>query len=89
MLKSRYLFECQVFYMGYYERLRELREDHDFSQRDIAKKLEISQNQYWLYEKGYRDIPTDLLIKLAYLYQTSVDYILGISDIPQINQGKE
>ena len=66
--------------MGYYKRLRELREDHDFSQRYIAQMLGVTQNQYWLYEKGYRDIPTDLLIKLSEIYNTSVDYMLEISD---------
>lgn len=85
MLESRYLFRCQVINMGYYKRLRELREDHDLSQRDIAQKLGISQNQYWLYEKGYRDIPTDLLIMLSRLYDTSIDYMLELSDCPQIH----
>lgn len=80
MLKSRYSIKCQVDKMGYYKRLRELREDHDFSQRYIAQMLGVTQNQYWLYEKGYRDIPTDLLIKLSEIYNTSVDYMLEISD---------
>ncbi len=45
--------------MGYYKRLRELREDHDKSQRDIAALLDMPQSQYWRYEYGYRDIPSD------------------------------
>lgn len=70
--------------VAYYKRLRELREDHDLSQRDIAKMLEISQPQYCLYEKGFRDIPSDLLIRLAKLYNTSTDYIYELSDDPRL-----
>lgn len=67
--------------MGYYKRIRDLREDHDYTQRQIAEILSITQPQYFRYEQGYRDIPTDLLIKLADLYDTTTDYILGRSDI--------
>ena len=63
-----------------YKRIRELREDHDLTQRQIAKILRITQPQYYRYEQGYRDIPTDILIALADLYNTSVDYILGRTD---------
>lgn len=62
--------------MAYYKRLRELREDHDYSQKQIAEYLGMKQPQYFRYEQGYRDIPTDILIKLADLYHTSTDYIL-------------
>lgn len=62
--------------MAYYKRLRELREDHDYSQKQIADYLGMKQPQYFRYEQGYRDIPTDILIKLADLYNTSTDYIL-------------
>lgn len=62
--------------MGYYKRLKELREDHDFTQREIAKILNMKQPQYLRYEKGFRDIPSDILILLANLYKTSTDYIL-------------
>ena len=54
--------------LNYYRRLRELREDHDYSQADIGKRLGMSKQQYFLYEKGYRDIPTPVLIALADLY---------------------
>jgi len=67
--------------MGYYRRLRDLREDHDMTQRQVAEYLDVAQPQYFLYEKGYRDIPTDLLIKLADLYDTTTDYILGRTNI--------
>lgn len=68
--------------MAHYRRIRELREDHDLTQRQIAEKLKISQPQYCLYEQGYRDIPTDILIALAEMHQTSTDYILGLNDTP-------
>lgn len=63
--------------MAFYKRIRELREDHDYSQKQIAEYLGMKQPQYFRYEQGYRDIPTDILIKLADLYDTSIDYILG------------
>ena len=63
--------------MGFYKRIRDLREDKDLTQRQIAGMLGMPQPQYNRYEQGYRDIPTDILIKLADLYHTSTDYILG------------
>ena len=66
--------------MGYYKRVRELREDHDLTQRQVAAILGLTQPQYFRYEQGYRDLPTDILIKLADLYHTSTDYILGRSN---------
>ncbi|MBR4049940.1 MAG: helix-turn-helix transcriptional regulator [Clostridia bacterium] len=65
---------------NHYPRLRDLREDHDFSQSYVADYLNIKQPQYSRYERGLRDIPTDILIKLASLYNTSTDYILGLTD---------
>ena len=62
--------------MGYYYRLRELREDHDLTQRKLAAMLGLTQPQYFRYEQGYRDLPTDILISLADIYDTSTDYIL-------------
>lgn len=55
-------------------RIRELREDKDLLQKDIAKILNMSQRGYSHYENG-KNIPNDLLIKLAEFYQTSIDYI--------------
>lgn len=66
--------------MAYYPRLKDLREDKDCTQTDIAELLFITQQQYSLYERGYRDIPTSALIKLADFYNTSVDYISGRTD---------
>ncbi len=68
---------------NYYRRLRDLREDHDLFQKDVAEYLGIRTNQYMRYEKGYRDIPTDLLRRLAQLYNTSTDYILELTDDPR------
>ena len=62
--------------MGYYKRLRDLREDNDMTQQQVADYLRMKQPQYSRYEKGYRDIPSDVLIALADLYNTSTDYIL-------------
>lgn len=65
---------------NYYPRLRDLREDHDMSQQQVAEYLGMKQPQYNRYERGLRDIPTDVLIKLAKLYNTTTDYILGLTD---------
>ena len=63
-----------------YQRIRNLREDRDLFQKDIAELLQCTQVCYSYYEMGKRDIPTDVLIKLAAFYDTSVDYLLGITD---------
>ncbi|MBQ2817835.1 MAG: helix-turn-helix transcriptional regulator [Clostridia bacterium] len=60
-----------------YRRIRELREDSDLTQKQIAQMLNMSQTGYSKYETGENDIPTQVLIKLADFYKTSVDYILG------------
>ena len=67
-----------------YRRIKDLREDNDFTQTYVAKKLNCSQQAYSNYELGQRDIPTDILIKLSKFYNVSVDYILGITDRPEI-----
>ena len=69
--------------MAFYRRIRELREDHDYTQRSLAAILGIPQPQYFRYEQGYRDLPTDLLIKLADLYDTSIDYMLERTNNPK------
>ena len=60
-----------------YPRLKDLRNDKDLSQTDIAKMLGMSQTGYSKYETGENDVPTQILIKLADFYNTSADYILG------------
>lgn len=66
----------------YFRRLKDLREDNDLLQKDICNKLGISQTVYSRYERGFQTIPVEHLIKLADLYDTSVDYILGRTDNP-------
>ena len=66
-----------------YEKIRALREDKDLSQTKIAEHLNCSQRIYSNYERGDVDIPTDILIKLANFHNTSVDYILGLTDNPE------
>ena len=63
-----------------FQRLNDLREDNDKYQKDIASLLGISQQYYSEYEKGNRPIPVDYLIKLAKFYNTSIDYIVGLTD---------
>lgn len=63
-------------------RIRDLREDHDYTQQYVAEKLHIKQNTYSPYETGQRQVPLEILIRLADLYKTSTDYILGRTDNP-------
>lgn len=65
-----------------YKRIRDLREDRDLTQTQVAKMLDMSQTGYSKYETGENDIPTIILIKLSRFYNTSIDYILGETDIP-------
>ena len=65
---------------NYYPRIKDLREDHDYTQQYVSDYLKMKQSQYSRYERGVRDIPTDILIALAKLYNTSTDYILGLTD---------
>jgi transcriptional regulator with XRE-family HTH domain len=63
-----------------YPRLRNLREDKDLNQDEIAKLLNVSQTTYSRYESGVLDIPSLSLIKLAKFYKTSIDYLVGLTD---------
>ena len=65
-----------------YPRIRDIREDHDYTQVYVARYLHISQPGYSKYESGDNDIPTDILIRLSNLYNTSIDYLLGQTDNP-------
>lgn len=64
-----------------YYRIRNLREDKDLSQEQLAKFLNVSQTTYSRYETGKIDVPSQSLIKLAQYYSTSVDYLLNLTDI--------
>ena len=66
-----------------YRRLRDLREDHDLKQETVAQYLNMSQTGYSKYERGANDIPSQVLIKLARYYNTSIDYLLGETDNPE------
>ena len=65
-----------------YPRIRDLREDKDMNQTQIAKILGMSQTGYSKYETGENDIPTAILIQLARFYNTSIDYLLGETQNP-------
>lgn len=67
----------------YYPRLKDLREDHDLVQKEIAAYLSIDQRVYSNYETGKREIPTRFVVALAKFYKTSADYILGLSNDPK------
>lgn len=69
-----------------FKRIKDLREDNDKYQKDIAKLLGISQQYYSEYESGKRTIPIQHLITLAKFYGTSIDYIVGLSDYKGKNQ---
>ena len=72
---------CKIFLVIImYERIRNLREDKDLNQTEIAKILNISQSTYSRYESGTLDVPTEVLISLSKFYSVSVDYILGLKD---------
>ena len=66
-----------------YPRIRDLREDRDLRQRELAEYLNCSQQVYSNYELGQRDIPSETLIRLSRFYRVSVDYILGLTDEPR------
>lgn len=68
-----------------YQRIRDLREDRDLTQTQVAKMLGMSQTGYSKYETGENDIPTDILIKLANFYGTSIDYLLDQTKNPVRN----
>ena len=65
-----------------YHRIRDLRTDHDLSQKQVAEYLGMSQTGYSKYEVGTNDIPSQILIRLAQFYNVSVDYLLGETDNP-------
>ena len=69
-----------------YRRIRDLREDRDLKQRQLAEFLNCSQQVYSNYELGQRDVPTDILIRLSDFYGVSVDYLLGLTNNPNRNK---
>ena len=69
-----------------YPRLRDLREDRDWTQARLAQMLNMSQTGYSKYETGENDVPTQVLIELAKIYSTSIDYLLGETQNPKRNE---
>lgn len=67
----------------YYRRLKDLREDHDLTQDQLVKILGMHKTTYTNYEQGKREIPFSLVIRLAKLYNVSIDFIAGLSDEPR------
>ncbi|HQL99798.1 MAG: helix-turn-helix transcriptional regulator [Clostridia bacterium] len=64
-----------------YARIRDLREDSDKTQKEVSEYLFCDQSLYSKYERGLRDVPVSIVIKLAKFYGTSTDYILGLTDV--------
>ena len=69
--------------MAYYKRLRDLREDHDLTQNQLVEMLEMHKTTYTNYEQGKREIPFELAIRLAKIYNVSLDYIAEIIGEPR------
>jgi transcriptional regulator with XRE-family HTH domain len=72
--------------MHYLERIKNLREDHDLSQKELSKRLHISQRTYSYYETGGRSIPVEIICDLADIYHTTTDYILCKTDNIEIKK---
>lgn len=75
-----FILQLYIEVIALYKRIKDLREDNDKKQIEIAKILDISQQYYSEYEKGNRPIPVEKLRKLALLYNTSIDYIVELTD---------
>lgn len=69
-----------------YQRIKDMREDYDYKQSEIAKILSMTQQNYSNIENGVTEITADRLIKLSALYNVSVDYLLGLTNNPKINK---
>lgn len=75
--------------MYYTQRLKDLREDKDLTQEQLAKSLNMKREQYRRYENGINEIKASHLIMFAQYYKVSTDYILGLTNNPEINWNKE
>lgn len=78
--KFQFIFKVNRKVFNMYQRIRDLREEHDLTQREMGEILSCSQRVYSNYERGDLDIPTDILIGLAKYYNVSTDYILGLTN---------
>ncbi len=66
-----------------FKRIRDLREDADLTQKELSEMLNLTQKTYAYYESGTRSLPIDVLINIAEYYNTTTDYILGLTDNPK------
>ena len=73
----------EVIVLAYYRRIRDLREDHDLTQDQLVKILDMHKTTYTNYEQGKREIPFSLVIKLAKIYNVSIDYITELIPNPE------
>ena len=73
----------------HFQRIRDMREDHDLSQKEVASLLGIQQTVYSRYERGFQTIPLEHLIKLADFYNVSLDYLTGRTNKMKINNSKK
>ncbi len=73
----------EVIVLAYYRRIRDLREDHDLTQDQLVKILDMHKTTYTNYEQGKREIPFSLVIKLAKIYNVSIDYIAELIPNPE------
>ena len=80
------MYKRRCVFVYHYQRLRDLREDADLNQRDVAALLAISVQQYSLYERGDRQIPFRHVITLAKYYDVSIDYIAGLTNNKKRNK---
>jgi transcriptional regulator with XRE-family HTH domain len=71
-----------------YQRIKDVRQDHDLSQQQIAEKIGLYTTTYQRYERGEREVPLDIAIALAKYYNVSIDYLAGLTDIPRTLDGK-
>ena len=85
--KSRQTLQDKGVGFVYFQRLRDLREDRDMNQTEIAKLLFTSQTVYSRYERGFQTIPVEHLLILADFYNVSTDYILGRTNVKAVNKG--
>ncbi len=72
--------------MDYYRRIRDLREDNDLTQREVANHLNMQLTVYQRYERGEREIPLWAAKSLSYFYDVSIDYLVGCTDNPKRNE---
>lgn len=83
MIKSAQETKKDVQFVKYQQRIKDVREDRDLKQAEVAKVLNMKQQQYSNYERGYRNLPIEHLITLCEYYNLSADYLLGLTDEPR------